>query len=85
MPEKISTGDARGQLATLINRVAFGKESFILTRRGKALAALVTMDELNLLKELEDRMDIADAAKALEEPGEDIPAHAVWEALGLSE
>ena len=84
MPEKISTADARGQLSTIINRVAFGKESIILTRRGKSIAALVTMDELRLLQELENRMDIADATKALKEPGEDIPANEVWKALGLS-
>jgi len=83
MPTKISTADARKKFSNLVNRVAFGKESIILTRRGEELAALVTMDELRLLQELEDRIDIADAMKAIKEPGEDIPAEQFWKKLGL--
>jgi len=41
------------------------------------------MDELRLLQELEDRIDIADAIKAIKEPGEDIPAEQFWKKLGL--
>jgi len=83
MPTKISTADARKKFSNIINRVAFGKESIILTRRGEELAALVAMDELRLLQELEDRIDIADAIKAIKEPGEDIPAEQFWKKLGL--
>jgi len=80
---KISTADARKKFSNIVNRVAFGKESIILTRRGEEVAALVTMDELRLLQELEDRIDIADAMKAIKEPGEDIPAGQFWKKLGL--
>ena len=83
MLTKISTADARKKFSTIVNRVAFGKESIILTRRGEELAALVTMDELRLLEEIEDRIDIVDAMKALEETGEDIPADQFWKELGL--
>ena len=83
MPIKISTADARKKFSNIINRVAFGKESIILTRRGEELAALVGIDELRLLQELEDRIDIADAVKALKEPGDDIPAEQFWKKLGL--
>ena len=41
------------------------------------------MDELRLLQELEDRIDIADAIKAMKEQGEDIPAEQFWKKLGL--
>ncbi len=41
------------------------------------------MDELKLLQEIEDRIDIADAIKAIKEPGDDIPAEQFWEKLGL--
>jgi prevent-host-death family protein len=44
MLTKISTADARKKFSNIVNRVAFGKESIILTRRGEELAALVTMD-----------------------------------------
>ena len=83
MPTKISTADARKKFSNIVNRVAFGKESIILTRRGEELAALVAMDELRLLQELENRLDIADAVKALKEPGDDIPAEQFWKKLGL--
>ena len=83
MLTKISTADARKKFSNIVNRVAFGKESIILTRRGEELAAMVAMDELRLLQELEDRIDIADAMKAIKEPGEDIPAEQFWKRLGL--
>ena len=83
MTTKISTADARKNFSTIVNRVSFGKESIILTRRGEEIAALVAMEELRLLQELEDRIDIADAIKAIEEQGDDIPAEEFWKKLGL--
>ena len=69
MLNKISAADARKKFANIINRVAFGKESFVLTRRGEALAAIVSMEDLKLLQEIEEQMDIEDAWKARNEPG----------------
>jgi prevent-host-death family protein len=77
MLNKISTADARKKFANIINRVAFGNESFVLTRRGEPIAALVSMNKLKLLRELEDQLDVEDAWKAKSEPGEPIP----WEEL----
>ena len=77
MLSKISTGDARKKFADIINRVAYGKESFVLTRRGEPLAALVSMEDFVLLQEVEDQIDIEEAWKARTEPGESIP----WEKL----
>jgi prevent-host-death family protein len=77
MLNKITTADARKKFSNIINRVAFGEESFVLTRRGEPMAALVSMKELKLLQELEDRIDIDDAWQAKKEPGEPIP----WEDL----
>lgn len=77
MLNKITTADARKKFSNIINRVAFGKETFVLTRRGEPIAALVSMKELKLLQELEDQIDIEDAWKAKNEPGEPIP----WEEL----
>jgi prevent-host-death family protein len=83
MTTKISTADVRKNFSNIINRVSFGKESIILTRRGEEIAALVAMDELRLLQELEDHIDIADAIKAIKEQGVDIPAEQFWKKLGL--
>ncbi|MBR9982911.1 MAG: type II toxin-antitoxin system Phd/YefM family antitoxin, partial [Desulfatitalea sp.] len=42
MLSKITTADARKKFSNLINRVAFGNEAFVLTRRGEPIAALVS-------------------------------------------
>ena len=77
MLNKITTADARKKFANIINRVAFGNESFVLTRRGEPIAAIISMKELKLLQDLEGRIDIKDAWKAKNEPGVPIP----WEDL----
>ena len=55
----MSTADARTQFAEVVNRTAFGKERLVLTRRGKALAAIVPYEDLELLEALEDARDSA--------------------------
>ena len=79
----ISTADARKNFADIVNKVAYGKESIVLTRRGQEVAALISIDELELLKQIEDYIDIEDAKKALAEPGDNIPAQEFWKQLGL--
>ena len=83
MTTTISTADARKHFADIVNKVAYGHESVILTRRGEKVAALVSMEELDVLQKLEDFIDIEDAMKALAEPGDNIPAKEFWEKLGL--
>jgi len=77
MLNKITTANARKKFSNIINRVAFGNESFVLTRRGEPIAAIVSINELKLLQELEDQIDIEDAWKAKNETGDPIP----WEDL----
>jgi prevent-host-death family protein len=77
MLNKITTADARKKFSNILNRVAFGNESFVLTRRGEPLAAIVSIKELKLLQELEEQIDIEDAWKAKNESGDPIP----WDEL----
>jgi prevent-host-death family protein len=67
----ISTVKARNQFSTILNRVAFGKERMVLTRRGKEVVAMIPMEDLRLLEcfleRLEDQIDIEDARAALAE------------------
>jgi prevent-host-death family protein len=61
--------DIRNNLADAINRVAYGRERILLERRGKKVAALVPVEDVELLEELEDQADIRAAKKALKEKG----------------
>ncbi len=63
----ISTKEAREQLSTVISRAAFTKERVILTRHGKAIAAVVPIEDVELLERLESRIDLEDARAALAE------------------
>jgi antitoxin Phd len=83
MLNTVSTAEARKKLAEIVNRVAYGKEPVVLTRRGEKIAALISMEKLELLQLIEDRIDIEDARKALAEPGENIAAEKLWKELGL--
>jgi prevent-host-death family protein len=58
---------ARDRLTTLIKRAASGKERVVVTRNGKAIAAIVPIEDLKLLEEIEDRKDIEEARAALAE------------------
>jgi len=66
-----------------VNRVAFAREPIILTNMGKPMAAIVSLEDLQFLQDSEDRADIADALKAIEEPGENITAEQMRKELGL--
>ncbi|NHZ86464.1 MAG: type II toxin-antitoxin system prevent-host-death family antitoxin [Planctomycetia bacterium] len=64
---KISTLEARKNLAEVINSAQYGKERIILTRHGKDVAGIISIDDLNLLEKLEDRLDLQDAIEILED------------------
>ncbi|MGH2560069.1 MAG: type II toxin-antitoxin system Phd/YefM family antitoxin [Thermomicrobiales bacterium] len=61
----MSTVDARDHFSDVVNRAAFGGERVILTRRGKELAAIVPIEDVRWMEELEDRIDIEEARAAL--------------------
>ncbi len=79
---RISTAEARDRLSDIINRAAYGKERVVLTRRGRELAAVVPIEDIRLLEELEDHIDLEAARKALEEEGT-IPWEQIKRELGL--
>jgi len=64
---EISTAEARDQFSEIVNKAAYGKERMIVTRRGKALAALIPIEDLRILEEMEDRKDVEDANRILAE------------------
>ncbi len=67
---EMSIKEVRDNLADALNRVAYGGERVVLARRGKGVAALVSMEDLQLLQQMEDRADVRAARKALKDKGE---------------
>jgi len=78
---KFSTAEAREKLGKIIQRAAVEKERIILTRRGKELAALVPIEDMRFLEELEDRLDLEEARAALAEAQADSERPFPWEKL----
>jgi prevent-host-death family protein len=77
--------EARGEFSDTINRVAYGGERVVLTRHRKRVAAVVPVDDLDLLETLEDTADLEAVRAALADPAnrEPIPWDAVKTRLGL--
>jgi prevent-host-death family protein len=63
----ITTVAARQNFSDLINRVAYGKDRVVLTRRSRPLAAVVPIEDVALLEKIEDREDLKAARAALRE------------------
>ncbi len=82
MPRMTMTA-ARRELPEAVNRLVYGNgEPIVLSRRGKDLAAIVPIEDLQLIEELEDRMLSEKAKKALKEKGR-IPWGKIKKDLGL--
>lgn len=64
---KMSAVEAREHFSEVINRAAYAKERVVLTRRGKELVAVVPIEDVEVLQELEDRIDIEQARAVLKE------------------
>ena len=63
--KEFSFSDARSHLAEIANEVAYAGKRAILTRKGKKLVAIVSIEDLETLEAIEDRIDLEDARKAL--------------------
>ena len=60
MIEKLTTLDFRQHLGDLLNRVALRHDEFIIERKGKPLAAMVSVEKFRQLEQFA-RLQMADA------------------------
>ena len=65
--EAITTVAARQNFSELINRVAYAKDRVLLTRRNRPLVAVVPIEDMVLLEQIEDRDDPKAARAAIRE------------------
>ena len=81
---KIGVSDARDHLSEVVDRARYTQERVVLTKRGREVGAIISIDDLRLLEMLEDQLDIKAARQALEESqGERISYDEVRKNLGL--
>jgi len=79
--ETVSTTDLREHLSETLQKVGAKGERTIVTRSGKQFAALVPIEDLELLEALEDRLDADEAQRLMAEPT--VPWEQVKAQLGL--
>lgn len=83
--EEFSISDARNDLGGITDRVEHRGKRIVLTRRGKQVAALVPIEDLEALQAIEDEIDLEDARVALADVKKrgSIPLETIKKKLGL--
>jgi prevent-host-death family protein len=66
----VSTSEARKDFADLLNRAAYAHERTEITRKGKPVAAIVPLEDLEAMIALEDAMDVRAARESLKDAEE---------------
>ena len=69
---EISASSARQNFSKIIDAVRVAGERILVTQHGRTVAAVVGVEDLELLQLLEDRMDVAEARRRMREPADKI-------------
>lgn len=69
----VSVSDARETFAELVNRAAYGHERVLVSRRGKPIAAIVPIEDVEYLERIEDEFDLRAIEEALADPENAVP------------
>ncbi len=56
---KVTVAEAKSHFSELIAKSAYKRERFIITRRNKPVAALVSLDDLRIIEQHEERQGLA--------------------------
>lgn len=80
---RMQASKARDDFSDTLNRVAYTGERVVLRRHGKDIAAIVPIEDLEMIEAIEDRIDVEAAKKALKEKGPSIPWKKLKAELGL--
>lgn len=87
MAPRLSYSEVRKDFAEILSRVQYQNARLIVHRRDKDAAALVPVQDLELLEALEERLEEdwarGAARKAIKAGGKPIPAEEVFRQLGL--
>ena len=83
-PPVVSTEELRRNLSGIVNRAAFGGKPVLITRRGRKVAAIVSIDDLILLERTRRRRDEIRAEQVPSDPskiGQVLARSLEWEEL----
>ena len=81
---RLTATEAREHFADTLNRVSYRGERIVVYRRGgKDVAAVVPIEDLELLQKIEDKQDVEAIKKSLSESGERIPYRKFRKTIGL--
>lgn len=80
----LTASDAREHFSELLEKARHTGERTIITRRGRKLAAVVPVQDLELLEELEELVDLAAVRDALKERDKAISYEEFRKTLGLA-
>ena len=69
---EVSVSQIKAALSEYLNRAAYGHERIVISSRGKPKAAMIGIEDLHRLEELEDALAAAEALEAYE-AGETVP------------
>ncbi len=61
----MNSSNARQHFPSLIDQAAYNKKRTVVTKRGKRVAAIVPIEDLETIEALEDRVDLEEARIAL--------------------
>ncbi|HLZ43465.1 MAG TPA: type II toxin-antitoxin system Phd/YefM family antitoxin [Candidatus Sulfotelmatobacter sp.] len=81
MSSKLTASEARQNFSDILNRAAYGRERVVVHRGKKPVAAIMPIEDFEFLEQLEDRIDVEEARKRLNEPT--IPWAKIKKELGL--
>jgi prevent-host-death family protein len=67
----VNSAKARRSFSDLLSESGYGGSRIVVTRKGKAIAAVVPIEDLEALQALEDQKDISEAERILSDPESD--------------
>lgn len=81
---ELPISEARDHLGEIVSKAEHAQERTVLTRHGRAVAAVVSIDDLRELEAAEDDADLAAAREALATIEQRTPHHEVLAEYGIA-
>jgi len=80
---ELPISEARERLSEVVSRAEYAHEYTVLTRHGKPVAVVISIDDFRELQAAEDEADLAAARQALANPEPRIPHREILAELGI--